>query len=62
MEASLAGFGAEATALEGMITQVSQLGSLRVATMPEALRLRQPYYPPGVREEEQVVRVTVSIE
>lgn len=61
LAASLARFGVPVGDLDGMVTQASQTGSLRVATLALALRALGVNIPPGVREAEQVIRVTIDI-
>ena len=58
---SLARFGIDPAVVEGMVTQASTTGALRIATMPDALRARAPNLPPGTREGEQVTHVTIAI-
>lgn len=58
---TLARFGIDPQSVAGMVTQASRTGSLRITTMPEALWVRAPNQPPGVREGEQVTLVTISI-
>ena len=62
LEASLARFGVDGVEVNGMVTQSSQTGALRVGTMAEQLRARGGLIPPGIREGEQVVKVQVGIE
>jgi hypothetical protein len=62
LASSLAKFGLSGAKLAGLVTQSSQTGALRISTMPEVLRERHPNVPPGVREGEQIIRVTVMIE
>ena len=62
LAASLARFGTDVSELAGMVTQSSQSGSLRLATLPHILQTRASGMPPSVRDGEQVVRVTVSIQ
>jgi len=52
-------FGLDAARLEGLITQNSTTGMLRLRTSPEALRRADLL--PGPREGEQVTRVAISI-
>lgn len=62
LAASLARFGADGEVLTGMVTQSSQSGSLRLATLPQTLQPRASGMPPGIRDGEQVVRVVVHIQ
>lgn len=62
LAASLARFGVNNAALEGMVTQSSQNGSLRLATLAQPLEAHTSWLQPGVREGEQVVHVDVRIE
>lgn len=62
LAASLARFGARVADVQGAVTQSSQTGSLRLASLPRFLRVRAVGLPPGVRENEQVQRTMVWIE
>jgi hypothetical protein len=62
LAASLARFGADGVNLKGLATQSSQSGSLRLSTLPQGLRSGAAGMAPGVREGEQVVRVTIDIQ
>lgn len=61
LAASLVRFGVSLGILDGLVTQSAQYGSLRIGTMAEGLRARRVSIPPGVREGEQVTRVSVDI-
>ena len=52
-------FGLDPSQLDGLITQASSTGMLRLRTAPEALRRANLL--PGPREAEQVTTVTISI-
>jgi hypothetical protein len=54
-----ASFNLDAAQLNGLITQSSTTGMLRLRTRPEALRMASLL--PGPRESEQVTRVAISI-
>lgn len=61
LSASLARFGLDASALAGMVTQSSQGGSLRLATMPQMLQAHVGDMPPKASGSEQAIRVAVRI-